>query len=270
MPTNVTIAEGSKTVGAPVSGDSLFLQGGSAIINTAVDQSGLANGLVAVEVPFAYNGSFGTSAAPFYCEVTSYIWYGAAGGDMYYEGKDGADATPKAYIYGGGHFHFVTDGTITAFHIGGGATATVSAPCIVTSYYIAAATVTILDSTSTDPTLLRIMCDENGLGGHVTTERGGTTFTNEGGKLIIDAGTNTITTLNCTGPHTIASTKMKSSGTITAVNATGHVPDTSNLALPVTITDTTINMALPGANAFLDNPLITFTNAPLRLVTDGR
>lgn len=265
----VTVDEGSKTLGSPSSGDSLFILGGAQYINTNVDQSALANGLVAVEVSGAFAGQFGSAGSPFYSEVTGYIWYGAITGDMYYRGKDSGDATPIAYIAGGGHFHGVTDGTITTGHVTSGH-ATFEAPFIVVSLYVAGGSTSLLDDSSTDPTLIRMMAGKNGTGGALLTERGGTTITNECGDLTIDANTNTIGTLNCTGSTQTARTRLKECGTITTANLTGHIPDMTNFARPLTITNTTINMTLPGAQAFLDNPLITFTNTPARLGTDGR
>lgn len=265
----VFIIDGATTVGAPNSGDSLYVIGGNATITTAVDQSALANGLVAVEVPFAYSGQFGTAANPFYTEVTSYIWYGAVSGSFFYKGKDTTDATPTAYFTGGGTFNFVSDGTITTGNLLSG-TLNCAGPCILTNLYVAGGTGIILDDTSTDPTLLRMVGGPSGTGGTVYTERGGTTFTIECGKITIAAGSNTITTLNCTGPRSVTETILKESGTITTINALGHIPDTRQLSRPVTITNTNINVSLPGAQAFLDHPLITFTNTPTRFITDGR
>lgn len=264
---NVFVSEGSSTVGSPSAGDSLFVLSGAAPITTNVDQSAID--LVKVEVSAAYGGQFGTEGNPFYAEVTSSIWYGALAGDMYYRGKDTTDATPQIYVAGNGHFHFVTDGTATRFDVASGF-ATIAGPCIVVTLTIAGGETRLLDDTSTDPTLVQLLPNGSGRGGKLYSERGGTAFTNKAGDLTIKAGTNTIGTLNCDGPASIAKTVLQECGTITTLKALGHIPDTRALTRPLTITNTEINMSLPGAQAFLDHPLITFSNAATRAVTDGR
>lgn len=256
------IGEGSTTVDAPSDGDNVFVLGGSAAIVTNVDKSSIT--FVRFEVSRAYTGTFATAANPMYVEVTGQLIYAAQSGAMYYRGKDTTDATPLIQVVGGGTFHFVVDGTATRFEIGSGS-AIIYGPAIATNIRVGGGSLTLLDDTSTDPTLLHLMS-----GGTVYTERGGTTFTNDAGTLLIEAGTNAITTLNCNGPLQIAKTHLTESGTITTANVVGHVPDTSKLTRPLTITNTAINMSLPGAQAFLDNPLITFTNAPTRYISDGR
>jgi hypothetical protein len=265
----VVVQPGTTSYGTLASADSLYILGGGQTITTGSDQSALANGLVAVELPKAFVGQASTSGAPLYVEVTGYIWYGAGGGDLYYKGKDTTDATPIAYAVGGGHFHFVDDGTITNFHLSNG-TATISGPCIVTNLYVFGGTGTLLDDTSTDPTILLMGAGPSGVGGSLTTERGFTTGTVNAGSLTIDADTNTITTLNCNGSYQNSKTVIKECGTITTANLYGHIPDTTNMSRPLTITNTNINVTLPNAQAFLDNPLITFTNTPARFGSDGR
>lgn len=262
---NVFIAEGAESVGAPNSGDSLFALGGGATINTNLDQSALAAGLVRVEVSKAYTGQFGSAGAPFKTKITTAIVYAAAAGDMYYRAQGqtspGDDTAALIYHIGGGHFHFVTGGTATRYEQLSGI-GSIAAPCVVTNFRMAGGQCTIFDDSSTDPTVCEVYA------GQLTTERGGTTLSNHDGTMVIDAATNTITTLNCLGRT--GNTILKESGTITTLNATGHIPDVSQLTRPVTVTDTNINMSLPGAQAFLDHPLITFSNSPQRRITDGR
>lgn len=264
---NVFVAEGATTVGAPASDDSLYFLGGGAAVTTAVDQSALANGLAVVEVSRAFNGNIGTSGNPFYSEVSSRLVYAAQAGAMYVRLKDGADATPNVWVHSGGTLHMVSDGTANRLHIENGS-CVVYGPVIVGSggtvpmVFVDGGSLSLLDDSSTDPTTMTIT------GGTIYTERGGTTFNINGGNMTIKAGTNTLTTLNCSGSS--ATTILQECGTITQLNAFGHIPDASRLTRPITITDTSINMAKPGAQALLDHPLITYTNTPIRFATDGR
>lgn len=261
---DVPIAHGANSLGTPSSGDSIYILGGNTSIDTAVDQSALAAGLVNFEVSRAYTAHIGSSGNPVYVEITGRLIYAAQSGSMYYRGKDAGDATVLIQIHTGGEFHAVTDGTATRFEMGSGV-AKIYGPFIATNIRMGGGYLTILDDTSTDPTLIHMMS-----GGTVFTERGMTTGTVDQGTLIIEAGTNAITTLNCSGPPQVARTILTESGTITTLNATGHIPDTTKLTNPMTITNTTINMTLPGAAAFLQNPLITFTNAATEYISDGR
>lgn len=258
------VAEGSTTITAPGVGENVYFLGGNAAVVTGVDLSGVAD-IARIEVSRAFTGSIGTSGNPLYCEVASALIYAAQSGSMYYRAKDGAgEHAVLVRVCGGGHFHAVTDGTFDKFEILSG-TATIEGPIIATTISTAGGSLTILDDTSTDPTTLQLLS-----GGSVYTERGGTTFTVMAGTLAVEAGTNTVTTFNCYGPPTNARTYLTECGTITTLNAYGHIPDTTKMVRPLTITNTNINMSLPGAQAFLDNPLITFTNAATRFITDGR
>jgi hypothetical protein len=267
---SVTVTEGATTLGTPASGDSLFILGGNATITTNVDQSALAAGLVREEISRAYTGQYASAGAPHKVQISTARVYMAISGDMYYQAAgNGGNTAALIQVIAGGHFHFVAGGTATRFEVIAGQ-ATISAPCVVTSLRIAGGSTTLLDDSSTDPTLIELMAGPAGTGGTCYTERGGTTFTNGCGTLTIKAASNTLTTLNCQGSPLTAKTVLVTSGTITTVNATGHIPDTTQLVQPVTITNTPINMGLPGAQAFLDHPLITFTNTPTRYITDGR
>jgi hypothetical protein len=264
---DIPIIAGANSLGSLSSGDSVYILGGSATIDTNLDQSALANGLVIVEVGKAYTGQFGSAAAPFYSEITERLVYAAGAGSIYYKGKDGGDATPLVQCIGGGYFGFI-DGTATRFEVLSGQ-ASIGALSIATNIRIAGGSTMIHDDSSTDPTLLHLLPGPNGSGGTCETKRGGTTIINDGGQLTIDAGSNVITTLDCTGAAGVARTVLRKSGTITSLNALGHVPDVSQLADPLTITNVNINMSLPGAQALLSHPLIT-PGTTVQYITDGR
>lgn len=265
---DIPISEGVSTLASLSDGDNLYILGGGAAITTSVDKSGFTTGVVVCEVGRAYTGQFATAASPFYAEITERLVYAAAAGAMYWRGKDSGDATPLVQVIGGGHFYFV-DGTATRLEAVSGQV-TVAAGAIGTNIRLAGGAVTILDDSSTDPTLLHLMAGPGGQGATCYTERGGTTFTNDAGSLSIVAGSNAITTLNCYGSSAMARTLLRQSGTITTLNAIGHIPDTTQLTSPLTITNTNVNMSLPGAQALLQNPLINFTNTPTEYITDGR
>jgi hypothetical protein len=259
---SVTVARGAQTVGSPASADSLYFLGGNATITTNVDQSGLANGLVDVLVSREFIGQIATAAAPFKSQITGRIEYRASGGDMYYQADGNAAETCVAIhvlASNSAHFHLVGAGTTTSFHLGAGVV-TCEAAATVTSWYIAGGTATILDATSTDPTLIEMT------GGELKTERGFTTGRFLGGITTIDAGSNTITTLE-TGEG--ATVRLVQSGTITQVTSRGGRIDTSSLSSPVTITDCTVWGDEPWVSDFLDNRLITFTNTPVRRISNG-
>lgn len=263
---SVYVANGSRTMGTIAASDSLFILEGNATIDTNIDQSGLAvTGIAVEEISRAFTGQIGTAAAPHKAEIDTRLVYMAQSGDMYYQAAGAANTCALLQINGGGTFHFVSGGTCTLAEIGSGSLQ-VTASAVVTTLNAAGGSVSIT-GTGTGVTTLNMWPGPSGSGPSVYTNRGGTTFTNKAGMLTLDIGTNTITTLNCSGP---GKTILKESGTITTLNAEGHIPDTSALVRALTITNTTINMTLPGAQAFLDHPLITFTNTPARKISDGR
>jgi len=266
MPT-LSIANGTKTLGTPSSGDTLFVLGGNQYINTNIDQSGLANGLVTVRVFAAFRGQFASAAAPFYSEITTSFINEAEAGDVYYKGKDTTDATPLIQHKGGGHFHFI-DGTATIYEVSNGQS-TIEDGAIVTTYRQSGGIGSILNAGSaTVPTNLYMDAGPSGVGGRCYTERCPTNGYNKAGELTIN-GTGNMTALVCDGPAAVAKTIIQNVGTITTLTALGHIPDLTRLENLVTITNAEINMSLPGAAALLANPKITFTNTPTRRYSGG-
>lgn len=245
------VAVGAETLGTPTGDDDIHVIGGSATIDTNMDWSGVTQAAV-LEVSGGFNGQFGTAAAPFKGRVSSRFVYAASGGDAYWVSDGSAsDISPRLLHIGGGHLHFETTGTITAAEIAHHqATFTVATAVTVTNLYLAAGTVYVYDDGSTDPTLIEQH------GGSLFLERGATTLIHSKGQTTIDAGTNAFTTISIYGPGV----SIEDSGTITTLNAYGGLPDVSELARPLTISTTNINLALPGAREFLNNPLITFSS----------
>jgi len=250
------IAAGSTTLGTVTIGDDIKVLGGSAEIATNTDQSSLTD-ILSVEVPASFNGSFGTVTAPFKAQVTSFFEYAATGGNAYFVSEDDTGAETSAKLImpkgTGGHFHFNEMGMITSAEIASGSF-TVAAACVVTNLYCGqGATVRLFDSASTDPTLVQMA------GGNLYLDRGATTLTVSQGSncWIQGVNVNAIGTLNCLGGNVW----LIESGTITTANVwNGPVPNCSRLGRPLTISNTNINMSLPGAEDFLNHPLITHSS----------
>lgn len=268
MPSNVYVADGSKTLGTVAAGDSVFILAGNATVDTNIDQSGLlVSGIAINEISRAFTGQIGTAAAPMKAEIDTRLVYMAQSGDMYYQAAGAANTCALLQVIGGGTFHFVAGGTCTLAEIlSGGLLVTASA--VVTTLNAAGGSVNITGS-GTGTTTINMWGGPTGTGPNVRTERAGTTTTNKAGTLTIDAGTAAITTLNCDGPVSQSKTILKESGTVTTLNALGHIPDTSMLIRALTVTTCNINMSLPGAASFLQHPLITFGTTNEK-ITDGR
>lgn len=261
---NIIIEANSDTIPAPAdTGDSLFFAGGGVEVDTGLALNGLSVGLVRIEVSPEFHGQVGAPGSPLYARATSELRYAAGGGAMYYRGT--GSATALITIDSAGDFHFVTGGIATRFESVRGRSV-IYAPATPTSLRISGGYVHLRDDVSaTDPTEITLV-DGTG-GGVLVCERGATTLNAGSGEIIISAGANTFGTINALSGGKI---RLRRSGTITLLNATGSIPDASKLVAPVTITNATINMSLHGASNLIDHPLITFTNAPTKILGDGR
>jgi len=264
----VYITDGSADVGTPLSGDDLIQLGGSRTIDTGLNQSALAAGLARVEVPLSYSGQYGSTSGALLAQISGQLIYAASKGDMYYTPDGVADTCALIQCIGGGHMHLIGSvGTVTRAEVKSGQF-TCAALVTITNYRQTGGLGTLSDDGgTTDPTLVEVGS------GHLILRRGATTLTaffHQGarapGSVLVDAGTNAIPTLNCDG----GIVTIKECGTITTLNCRGSLPDVRNLARKLTITNTNIYMDLPGAQALLDHPLITYSNAATRLMHDGR
>lgn len=260
----VIIGDATNDTGTPADGSDLYFEGG----NTAITQNVTldANTYPIIEVSRARTGDIATSGTPFRVEACSTrLVYNAMAGTFYFQ----CDTTAALIqCLGAGQFQFVASGTATRFEVLNGS-ATIAGACVATNVRVAGGSTYIINTgASTAQTLLHLMSGPSG-GGQVWTQRGATTMTNESGTLNVDNEGTAVTNLLCTGHHQVAKTILEDIGTITAGTFTGHIPDVSRLARPLTITAETINMSLPNAQAFLDHPLITHSSVT-RLITDGR
>ena len=239
------IAPGTTTL-VPNAGDTVILEGGSASLVNGMDWSAVADADI-VEISGAFNGQFGTPAAPFICKVTTRFVIAASGGDTYWNSTgSGSTTSARLLLMGNSHVHFITAGTLTRAEIKGGIFS-ISTAVTVTNLFITSGKTYFYDSASTDPTLIEQQ------GGWLELNRGATTLNHSSGQTIIDADANAITTLVVNGPGV----QLKNSGTISTANCYGGVPDVSELGRAVTISATNIDVDLPGARQFLDHPLIT-------------
>lgn len=263
---NRYITDGSKTLASVADNDNLYIGPSAGAVTTSVNMSSFTTGLPIVEISSFLD--VGTATAPLYVEITTRLVNAMRSGTLYYQGKDTTDATPLARFIGQGRTVFI-DGTITSWEQLSGSSE-IAEGAIVTNLYSAGGSGSLLGKAGTSPTLFRLIGGPSGLS-QWYVQRGATTMTNEAGKLTIDSTTNAITTLNCLGSYAMGcSTDIWECGTITTANVYGHVPDVSKMVQPLTITNTNINMGLPGASEFLNHPLITFTNTPTRYISDGR
>ena len=249
------IAAGSTDLGTIATGDDIHLLGGSAAMVTNMDQSGLITPILSLEIPYNYNGSFGTASVPHKGGYDGFVEYAAGGGDAYFTSQNNAIAyaTVKLVMPSGtgGHFHFQESGTITSAEVASGSF-TVAAACVVTNLYMGSgASVRLYDSASTDPTLIQQA------GGSLFLDRGATTLNVSGGSCWVQGvAANAITTCTITG----GTVWLVESGTITTMNCWNAVPNTSKLMRPLTISNTNINLSVSGADDFLTHPLITHSS----------
>lgn len=249
---------------AATAGDSFYVESGGFPVTGNVDYSS-ANRSVLMDVCRGYIGQLATSAAMLRMAFSTGLFYDAGGGDMWWE-SDSLDSDVTALVYhtGKGHLHVVgATGTITRYEASSGGTTIGNAVTLTTARFDGGAEATILDG-GTGPTITLL---EVG-GGNVISQRPHTTATITGGKLTLDADSagevNAQGTINLSTGGTLI---LKNTGTITAFNWKGGTLEVPS-GRPVTITDCSVNMTLPGASAFLDlatHGKIVFTNTPTRL-----
>ncbi len=255
---NIMVTRGSDTIPTTSNADSVYFLGGNATVVNGLDLTGIA-GIANLVVGGDFTGQIGDEANPLRARVTTKISYGASGGDFYFrpQGSGAADSELLA-IFGDGHFHLGTAGTLARAELTSGQL-TISALGTATNVRLAGGTVNILGIGGTAPTLLK------NSGGYCYTERGATTIEHGGGYTRVQAYTNAIATLTINGPGL----ELVECGTINQLNIYGAIPDTKRLVRPLIITSCNINMCLAGAQAFLDSNSLSFTNTPVRMFSDG-
>lgn len=248
---DILIPRGATAIPTVADNDSVFTESGGSHVTGNLDHSGLANGIEAFHLTPGFTGQIGTDAAPLRADVDDLYCRGPA--RLSYRPDGASDQCLRFYAAGNGIFRIVTGGTVVSLFAEAGTTH-VAAPVAATNIYVkGGAAVNLEDDSSTDPTLVTM------LGGQLTSWRGATTFNNAGGSAVIRAGSNNIGTMTLFAGRTT----IRSFGTLTSGNF--YAIPNLQLDYPCTITNCIVNMASPGADAFLENPLITFTNAPTKI-----
>lgn len=241
-------------------GDTVIIQNSGVNITTNTDQSGLAAGGYALfKVMPTYHGIIGNAGAPLKAEISSgsvgRLDFFAAAAQMYYQPSGDSDVCDLLRV-GGGIMHLVTGGTITLAELWAGTTNVGEAVAVTTLEAFGTAVVNMPDSGSTDPTTVVLYGNARW-----NTERGATTATiRSQATAVVDAGTNTFTTINVEGGRW----DHIDSGTITNLNWREGAFWVDKLERELTITNTTINkkqVDQAALLALLNHPLITFTNA---------
>lgn len=259
-----TITPSAPTIAAFGAGEIIYFTGGGYNVTATVDQSGQTQAAIC-EVSDDFTGDLATAAAPFQQSFSTRLVYAAQSGTMYWESDaSDVDTTALAQCIGGGHLVAQTTGTITRAECARG-TFTVNSAVVVTTGRNSGGRLNLYDAggASAVTTL-------DQLGGFTYCQRPITTGNVMGGTLLVDSddadATNALTTLNIYGGELI----LRDPGTIGTFSwYGGNVRYGSKR--PLTISgNVIINMTLPGAQAFLDNPLLTISGTTTRIITDGR
>lgn len=265
-----TISPLAPTFPSPSAGDDFTLQAGRYDVTANVDATAV-NQMLFARIMRGYKGTIGTATGPWAASFSQArgasagpaLEYLADEGHFYWRSKSlDSSTTPVALIDGGGHLHLITEGTVSAVELNRGEFSLENGPTVTnlfvrqgTAWLRDTGTGTALTAASLLHALARVRCARP-----VTTLN---IYNGEFWWLADSAnGANAITTINMFGGKLI----VVSPGTLTDILHYGGAIDTSQLDRPWTITNTAgtgsfVNPNEPGVQAFLDHPLITFTNA---------
>lgn len=252
---DVTDFDGGTAVIA--SDQAVFIQHLNAPLTVNADAS--AHDLYSVEIAPAVNQNIGSDGTPFYVSVSNtttmsypppYFLNKASGGTLFL--RPAAAGIDNLILMGTGATRLQTDGTVSILVAKSG-TLHVAEGCAITTGYLYGGSVTMPDSSSTDPTTWRQY------GGSIWTERGLGSAYIYGGTAMLDSGSNNYTLLEIGGT---ADVTIKGAGTITTFNGFGGTLHPEAIDRAITITNSTVNITLPWAEKFLNHRLVTFTNNP--------
>jgi hypothetical protein len=258
MANRTVINSGTLGASGHTAADNVYFQDNNTPVVTDIDASGLAaGGYNDVVFALACRSLIGSFSAPFKAEISGMLDYGAGGGQCYYDAEGDADTCALMRVRGPGRPRMsVVGGTITIAELSGGITDILESAAATTIRMMRNAILNLPDNGSTDPTLI------DAGGGEVHSARGATTIDQRGSALVeIDAGANNITTWTVGGGRALA----KLFGTLTTLNWKHGLFDVRQLKGPVTITNTNVwvpDVDRTALDAFLNHPLITFSNAP--------
>lgn len=249
--------------GISADGDTLIFQAGTTNVDTGLDLS--AYSLAAIHVLRAFSANIGSSGTSLKTDVdnaaTSTFTYNAGGGAVWYtpngSATGGTNICQVLRCIGFGTMTVNGTGTVTRLESGQGQTI-IGGNIAATNVHVAGGNVTIQGTSGTAPTTIEVT------GGVLKTARGCTTISIYGGNVEFDA-TQAITTLNVTGGRL----KIIRSGTITTLNLLAGNALNIDVSAAITITNTVIWGSVQNASAILDNPMLTFTNAPTWRIATG-
>lgn len=250
----------TNTIGAPLDGDTLNFEGGGVNVDTGLDQSALTEGLTNINVLRSFFGNIGSPSTSLKADLdfaaSSTLWYDAGGGAMWYTPNGDNNLANKIRATSiAGTLTLNGTGTVTQLEVGRG-TVIIGGNITVTTLYIAGGQV--IHQAGTAPTTVIIT------GGSYQTFRGGTTITQHGGLVDMDT-TTAITTYNMAGGRHI----LRRSGTITNYNLFAGDARNVEISRAITMTNSTVWASVGNASAFMQNPMITFTNATTKIIADG-
>lgn len=251
----------SSSITLPSNGDTLNFEGGSADVTTGLDITSLLEGLDFINVTRNWHTNIGSPATSLRADLdfsaSSRMRYNAGGGSMWYSPNGDNNLAHLIQCTGVGNLILNGTGTVTRLEHGRGNT-TVGGSITMTNLDLAGGKVEQQAGGATAPTTVTIS------GGKFDSKRG----LNAGGNLFLYGGEAVFDTTDAIPTITFTNGRLRllRSGTITAFNVIGGDLRNVEISRAITITDTTIWASVPGMSAFLDNPLITFTNAPTRRI----
>lgn len=264
------LATGSVTLAAAAFSDTtgfadgatLGIETGSQVIITALDQSGLANGINYLHIMPGFSGDIGSpSVGSLKCDVDNgslpHILYAASGGTFYYTAAGNSNVCTRFECSSNGGTARILGGTITELQVLAG-TCSVNTSTIVVTARLTGGACTIEDHATAITTLV---VD----GGNHILRRAVTTATLNGGVLYADLDGDslgaTLFTMN-------GGTLVLLSGNIPVAVFVGGEIDVSRLKRPATIagTSATIYPNFVGALRQAPGNILTWTTANITYI----
>lgn len=242
----------------------IYVHYGSQALTSNYDYSGVTRAVLC-EVNNGFVGTGFTAANPMTMAFIDRLVYNAGGGNWYWKSlSSDSTVTNRVFVWGAGTLNVDGSGSVTTYHQLSG-TLNIPNGHGATTLYLGGGTTNIYD-TGSGSTLTTL----HGLGANVLCQRPVTTLAVSGGTVTIDKdssnGVNAYGTVSVYPGGTLI---VRDSSTISALNWYGGRLVWASTR-PTTITACTVNMTIPGALAWTQNPLLNFTASPVAIVHDGR
>lgn len=249
---------------AAIANAKIFVHQGSQNLTSNYDYSGVTRAVLC-EVNNGFVGTGFTAANPMTMAFIDRLVYNAGGGNWYWKSASSdSTTTNRVFVWGAGTLHVDGSGTVTNYHQMAG-TLNIPNGHTATNLYLGGGNTNIYD-TGTGATITSLTA----LGSNVLCERPVTTLNVAGGTVTLKEdssnGVNAHGTINVYPGGTLI---VRNCSTITSLNWYGGRLVWASTR-PTTITASNVNMSLPGAVAWTQNPLLNFTASPVALVHDGR